>query len=65
MAMILKACNRCGGDLVRDSWDWQDGSLICLQCGSTIPMTAVTTRHAVSPGLDSISQVLMRLKKAS
>ena len=25
----LKACRRCGGDLVRDETDW-----ICLQCGS-------------------------------
>ena len=37
MAIIFKACERCGGDLALDAWDPSDRTYVCLQCGREAP----------------------------
>lgn len=39
MAIILKACGRCGGDLLSDRFGGED--LSCLQCGAEYEVSLV------------------------
>ena len=34
MKVLLKACTRCGGDLMRSRPDAETETLTCLQCGA-------------------------------
>jgi hypothetical protein len=65
MAIILKACGRCGGDLVPDRWDSLDGTLTCLQCGGSTPLEAVSRRRPAVATADTITSVLQQLRRAS
>jgi len=35
MRVMLRACTRCGGDMVPESWDPR-GTFVCLQCGNEV-----------------------------
>jgi len=47
MKVLLKACARCGGDLMRSRPDAETETLTCLQCGA---------ERDVTPGDGSPSQ---------
>jgi hypothetical protein len=42
--MLLKACERCRGDLYPDGSDRTGQTLVCLQCGVEIPLRRVLLR---------------------
>lgn len=39
--MMLKACQRCGGDLLLDASDREGQTMVCLQCGVEVPLRRV------------------------
>jgi hypothetical protein len=39
MKVLLKACARCGGDLMRSRPDSETETLTCLQCGAERDVT--------------------------
>jgi hypothetical protein len=54
MKVMLKACARCGGDLLRSRPDSETETLTCLQCGAErdlSPGDAWPDRYARPAGL--------------
>jgi hypothetical protein len=54
MKVRLRACERCGGDLVPDRWDRYGQTLTCLQCGFDVTLSrlsrgAETLLRSVAP----------------
>ena len=49
MKVMLKACARCGGDLLRSRPDPETETLTCLQCGAERDVTPGTPRTISTP----------------
>ena len=58
MKLRLRACRRCGGDLIPDDSDPYTRIFICLQCGSEL----VVGRR--KRGLDSLLRMLPKAVQA-
>jgi ribosomal protein S27AE len=59
MTMLLKACPRCGGDLMADPWDETGKTMTCIQCGRSFRTAPVTANR------QPVMAQLATLKKAS
>jgi hypothetical protein len=55
--MILKACTRCGGDLVRDEWDGPVKTVSCLQCGAGFRLRPLSEKRQPASARTAYSQL--------